>query len=107
MAERLIKAQAAAKRTTDNAIASIILENTINPALDLLKCSSLEARSNIEHLALDMKNNKEFYALVIKGKFLLESGQYSEARTLTHCVKNCDEWLSTYFRKPFPQNPYH
>ncbi|MRI32007.1 hypothetical protein EOPP23_03210 [Endozoicomonas sp. OPT23] len=90
----------------DNSVADVILENTINPALDLLKCPQLESRSEIERLALEMKGNREFHDLVRMGKDLLETGQFSQARRLTHSKESCDQWLETYFRQPFSSNHY-
>ena len=93
--------------SAENTVADVILENTINPALDLLKCPHLESRSEIERLALEMKGNREFHDLIQMGKDLLETGQFSQARRLTHAKKSCDEWLETYFRQPFNNKGYY
>ncbi len=87
-------------------VADVILENTINPALDLIKCPKLESRSEIERFALEMKGNREFHDLVRMGRDLLEAGQFSQACRLTHSKKSCDQWLEIYFRQPFCNNLY-
>ena len=92
--------------SAENTVADVILENTINPALDLLKCPQLESRSEIERLALEMKGNRELYDLVKMGKDLLETGQFTQACRLSHSKKSCDEWLETYFRVPFSNSRY-